>query len=432
MGITDRLAAIPLLRSIGSAPGSGSQATVRPPSGPSVLIPTGKEMKSYGCMRALGRRGIHTIVASDEEWIPHFASKYCSERGQLPSYRHDLTGYKDALLDIASRPDVETIIPVRECDAYVLAKYGPEFDAHVSVVSPTLETLRRGHDRLQLAREAAEAGVPYAETSTLSSVDEWDRDVVVKSRYNILTDEYVDGFPSDRAREEGLVLFLRAGEEPDPDAIRERMGHEPIVQEFVPEAEKYLYCGLWHHGEPIASYQHEQLRKVSWMGGGGVYRRSAYSEEVAECAEALLSHLDWHGYACIEYLRDADTGEWKFLELNPRVWLSMPEAIRNGVDFPYYYWRCAQGETRPVDVEYETGYRCHVSYGELKHLLSVRRDVSPFAEPPPFGLTLLSIGYSCLRYPRFDYLRRDDPRFVISAIRTLSGLSADGLYRAEG
>ena len=405
-----------------------------PTSQGSLLIPTGRQMKSYACMRSLNRKGVHTIVASEHEQLPHFSSRFCSERIQIPSPSTDLIAYKDALLEIATRPDVRSAVPVRECDVYVFAKYRSEFEDHVSLVTPRLEVLRKAHDRLQLATEAEKAGVPVAETRLLSDVDEWNFDAVVKSRFNILTDEYVEGCSPAEAKEVKDVRFLTAGDDPDMEAIRKAMDHDPVVQDFIPEADKHLYCALWNHGEPVATYQHKQIRKNSWVGGGGVYRESVYSEAVEDAAYDLLSHLDWHGFACIEYVQDEETGEWKFLEINPRIWQSLPEAVRADADFPYYYWLCAQGNPERIDPEYETGVACHIAYGELAHLLSVLRDESPFIERPSFGGTLWDIAVSCLLNPRFDYIRLDDPRLFLSAVQeTLSaGVTSSREYTDRG
>ena len=383
----------------------------------SVLIPCGRKMKSYACMRSLNRRGIHTIVASEYERDPHFSSRYCAERAHLPAPPSDLSGYRDALLELARRPDVETIIPVRECDVYLFAKYEAEFESHVSLVTPDLETLGKGHDRLQLAREAARAGVPHAETRLLADVDEWNADAVVKSRYNILTSDYLDSYPTHGVEEVKNVTFLPAGVEPNASALRAEMKHDPIVQEFIPQADKHLYGALWEDGEPLATYQHRQVRQNSWVGGGGVYRVSAYSPTVEEHAYDLLSRLEWTGFACIEYLQDERTGEWKFLELNPRIWQSLPEAVRAGVDFPYYYWLRTTGSQEQFEADYETGVACHNAYGELAHLLSIRHDESPFIEPPSFGKSLWEIASSCVTNPRFEYIRLDDPQFFLSAVR---------------
>lgn len=402
----------------------------RAPECETALVPTGRQLKSYACVRSLERKGIPTITASTEGDIPQFASRYCSERTVLPSGPDDPVAYKDSLLELAAHPDVLTAIPVREIDAFVLAKYRDEFEDHVSLVTPRLATLERAHDRLRLAREAERAGVPYAETRLLSDVDEWDGRAIVKSRYNILTGEYVDDYPADHAEEVKQIWSLRPGERPDVDAVREAANHEPIVQEFVPQADKHLYCALWDEGEPLATYQHRQLRQNSWVGGGGVYRESTHSRAVEDVAYDLLSHLEWTGFACIEYVEDAETGEWTFLEINPRVWQSLPETVRAGADFPYYYWLRARGEPERIDPAYDVGVRCHIAYGEVAHLLSILRDDSPLVERPSFARTMLEIAGSCLAHPRFDYIRSDDPGLFLSCIRdTLStGVTSSRQY----
>jgi len=383
-------------------------------------------MKSYGCMRSLHRRGIRTVVASEYDDIPHFSSRFCSERVRLSS--EGLATYKAELLELAGRPDVKTILPIRERDTFLLAKYRDEFTDEVSLVTPDLATLRKGHDRLELATEAKKAGVPVAETRLLSEVDAWDKNAVIKSRYNLLTDEYVDSYPPNTAEEVKNVRFLRPGDQPDVESVYEEMGHDPIVQDFVPQADKHLYCALWDHGEPLATYQHRQIRQNSWVGGGGVYRKSVCSEEVDRVAYDLLQQIDWHGFACIEYVKDALTGEWKFLEINPRVWQSMPEAVRADADFPYYYWLRARGEQEQIDATYERGVACHNAYGEVAYLQSLLRDESPHRERPSFTKTLGEIAASCIRNPRFDYIRADDPRLFLSA---LSQVFSSGVTRSR-
>jgi predicted ATP-grasp superfamily ATP-dependent carboligase len=387
------------------------------PSTGAVLVPTGRQMKSYACLRSLGQRGIPTILATECDTLPHFASRFCAERASLSSPHRDLLSYRDDLLDIARRSDVTTIVPVREFDTYLLAKYRDRFEDHVSLVTPSMDVLERAHDRFQLAEAAADAGVPVAETQLLSEVEAWTADGVVKPRYNLLTSHYIDTYSPGTAVEQKAVTFVPGDEDPDTEQLRQEMDHDPIVQAFVPEARKHLYCALWDHGEPLATYQHRQLRKNSWVGGGGVYRESTDSEEVESVAHDLLSHLDWHGLACIEYVKDERTGEWKFLEINPRVWQSMTEAVRVGADFPYYYWLRATGRAEEIDPSYERGIASHIAYGELSHLQSVRRDDSPFLERPSITGTLWDIARTCVTEPRFDYIRRDDPKLFLSALR---------------
>lgn len=391
-----------------------------------VLIPTGRQLKSHACMRSLARRDVHTVVASEYDSIPQFASRYCDERVRLPSGPADLPAYRDALLELAARQDVRTIVPIREADVFLLARDADAFAEHVSVVVPDAATLRQGHDRLRLARLAEAAGVPYARTRPLGAVGTVDERSVVKSRYNLLTGSYVPGYPDDTVEEVKDVRYLEPGDRPDVAAITESMRHEPIVQRYVPRADKQLYCGLWVDGEPVATYQHREVRGSSWVGGGGVYRVSNHDPAVERVAHDLLAHLEWSGLACIEYIQDAETGEWKFLEINPRMWQSLPAAVAAGADFPHYYWQCATGAVEAVDPAYELGVGCHQLYGELGHLLSLFREDSAMADRPSVPGTLWAMASSLVTDPRFDYLHRDDPRLFLSAVRAAFDADADG------
>ena len=124
----------------------------------------------------------------------------------------------------------------------------------------SLDTLRNVHDRLRLAKIAEEAGVPVPETRSLDDVDEWDSELIVKSRFNLLTDEYIGSLSSGKSSVIKSVKYLQPGERPGTDALRDEMGHIPIVQEFVPIADEYMFAALYGHGEALATYQHRPIK----------------------------------------------------------------------------------------------------------------------------------------------------------------------------
>ena len=195
------------------------------------------------------------------------------------------------------------------------------------------------------------------------------------------------------------------------------MNHDPIVQEYVPKASEYMFAGIYDQGEPLATFQHEQIRGNSYVGGGGVYRKSIYRQDLEDVARTLLDHLDWHGLVCIEYMEHAETGDLMLTEINPRMWQSLPATVRAGADFPYYYWLQSQGRQTAIDPEYDLDVGSHLLIGEFSHLLSVLRDDSPFEASPSIGRSLREILASCYRDPNFDYLRPDDPVTFAYGIR---------------
>ncbi|WP_435181730.1 carboxylate--amine ligase [Halorussus sp. AFM4] len=385
-----------------------------------ALVPSGaREPPGYQCLRSLGRAGVHTIYGKkyDSDTIP--ASRYCDEAVSLPDPDEDVLAYRDRLLEIAERPDVRTIVPTNEYDAYVLSKFHESFAGEVSLPVPPFESLHTVHDRVRLAEAAEAAGVPVPETRPFDEVEDWNRELIVKSRYNLLAHDYDASLPRDRVDIVKDVTYLDPGEVPDREETVDRMGHVPIVQECVPRAAEYMVGALYDRGEPVATLQLRQIREDSYKGGGGVYRKSMYDRELERVARDLLAELDWHGLACLEYMEDEETGEYKLAEINPRMWQSLVPAVRAGVDFPYYYWLLANGRRDLIDPEPRVGVGSHLIRGEVNHLQSIV-DAEGDDDRPNLYATVGEMVVSTLLEPRFDTLRLDDPRPFAEGV--LSGL----------
>jgi len=375
-----------------------------------VLLSAKYSPSCYACLRSLAARGVRTVVVSPHEGVPAFASRYCDESIVVPSPNDDLLAYRDALLSVADRPEVRAFVPIWEEDAYLLGRYGDAFSARVDGAWPDFDRLRSVQDRLRLAEVAAKAGVAVPETEPFDEIDEWDRERIVKSRYNLLAGEYVESFSERDAELNKTLRYLAPGEKPDPEAVYEEMNHVPIAQETVTGgADEYAFIALYDRGEPVATYQKHQIRGKTYAGGTSVYRESVAVPELESAGRALLDELDWHGLAEVEFLRDPETGEFRLMEVNPRMWASVACAIAAGADFPRYYWRLATGDVDGIDGEYAVGVGNHSLFGELQHLASVLRDDYPDVERPAFARRLREVAVSCHDQPNFDYLRADDP-----------------------
>jgi len=375
----------------------------------SVLIPMGLESKGYACVRSLSQHGINTVVASEYERVPAASSRFCDETVDIPSPDDDLIEYRNALLQTAARPDIETILPTRPQDTYLFTRYQSAFEEHVSLVTPPPETLRTVHDRALLAAAAHEAGVPVPETQLLSEADTDGGPKLVKSRYNLLASEYIDSYPERESVTEKAINHLDSGADIDREMLERTMGHEPIVQEFIPSSHEYLFGALYDHGEALATFQHRQIRGNSYTGGGGVYRKATDIPELDRVGRTLLDSMDYHGLACIEYMKHEETGEFYLAEINPRLWQSVPCAIRAGADFPWYYYLHATGRADEIQSGYEVGLGTHQLYGEIGHLKSLFTDTSTVVERPSVTGTVWGITKSCCEDPRFDDVRLDDP-----------------------
>jgi predicted ATP-grasp superfamily ATP-dependent carboligase len=440
-----------------------------------VVVPAVGAASSVTCLRSLAPRGVHAIAVAENENAPAFCSRYCDESVLVPSPAEDLLAYKDALLELARRSDVRTIVPVREPDIYVLSQYCEAFAEHVSTLWPSFDTLGNAHDRVRLVDIAAEAGVTVPETRLLSEVDDWDRRLIVKSRHALVTDERarspspiaVDGSeltdggtlaadagdeldggtPSAESRDAatdaggsngagvtgepdgpdagpssggfvdvGKTRYLDPGVSPDTEAIAAEMYHDPVAQEYVPGTE-YTFRALYDEGEPIATCQKRAIRGYKYARGPSVFHEATDIPELTEAGLALLDALEWHGVASVGFIHDERTGEFTLLEINPRFWSSLPSDLPAGVDFPNYYWRVAGGESVERNPRYETGKGTHLLRGEAAYLHSILFEDFSYVEKPSFGPALWNVARSLVSDPRFDYLSLDDPKPFVRDLR---------------
>jgi predicted ATP-grasp superfamily ATP-dependent carboligase len=410
------------------------------PSGTSVVVPAVGAASSVTCLRSLGRRGMHTVAVSENPNAPAFRSRYCDESVAVPSPAEDLRSYKEALLALARREDIRTIVPVREPDIYVLSRYREEFAEHVAPLWPTFDVLQDAHDRVRLVAAATEAGVTIPETELLSEVQDWDRKLIAKSRYALVTDERAGLGPAvgdrsgpvgSQAQAEaqgtkpspggfvdiGKTRYIEPGVEPDRERITASMYHDPIVQEYIPGTE-YTFRALYDEGGPVATCQKRATRGYKYARGPSVYHEATAIPELTEAGLALLDRLEWHGVASVGFIQDERTGEFNLLEINPRFWSSLPSDLPAGIDFPHYYWRVAGGEDVERNPSYETGKGTHLLRGEMAYLHSILFEDFAFVEKPPFWPELWNVARSLVTDPRFDYLALEDPEPFVQDLRS--------------
>ena len=92
---------------------------------------------------------------------------------------------------------------------------------------------------------------------------------------------------------------------------------------------------FYSEGKNIASFTHKRLREKIASGGTSTLRMQANNENIENAAKTLFNFIGWHGFAMCEFKVCPITGRFWFIEVNPRLWGSLPLSISAGVEFPY-------------------------------------------------------------------------------------------------
>ena len=96
-----------------------------------------------------------------------------------------------------------------------------------------------------------------------------------------------------------------------------------LVQEFLDGGAKNLYsCGVMAaDGEIRVSMQANRIRQNPMdFGNSTTYAISCYIPQIQEQTEQLLRMTGYNGICEVEWMYDAKSGAYKFLEINTRAW----------------------------------------------------------------------------------------------------------------
>jgi predicted ATP-grasp superfamily ATP-dependent carboligase len=156
-------------------------------------------------------------------------------------------------------------------------------------------------------------------------------------------------------------------------AADDHLGNKLLVQEFV-QGDGVGIEALMHHGEPVAIFQHRRLKEVPASGGvAAVAIAEPLEPMLVDQALALLRALEWEGVAMVEFRYDRARRQSFLMEVNGRYWGTLALAVQSGVDFPWYEWQIAHGETPSVPPKYSAGARWRWSAGYMSRWHDVAR-----------------------------------------------------------
>ena len=170
---------------------------------------------------------------------------------------------------------------------------------------------------------------------------------------------------------------------------------------------------LLHEGRPLAAFQHQRLREVPISGGASALRQSVpLDPDLYEYSIKMLSALHWTGLAMVEF-KTSHRGAC-LMEINGRVWGSLPLAIFSGVDFPVrlvemlLFDRIETSQIMPTS--YQAGVRAHNIQKEMSWIAAVLlgRHEYPFLSPPSRRQALRAIIDLLHPGDKYDVLSLED------------------------
>ena len=388
-------------------------------SRPTVLVTDAGRGSAISIIRSLGRGGWRVIAGDVTHDSLGFRSRHVSERLVYPSPVHAPTAFVQVLLDAAARRRIDLVIPVTDASMLPLSGERDRLPGTCRVAMPDPEALRMVTDKRCTLDFAAKRGIPVPRGRVVDSAaaarraaDEFGWPVVLKPIASRLY--------RDRTSVEAFEVSYASGPEDVDARWRSFDGRVDVLAQEYCAGVGYGVGLLMHEGRPLAAFQHERVHEVPLTGGPSSLRRSVRLDPVLyDYSVRLMGGLRWTGLAMVEF-KVGPAGP-RLMEVNGRVWGSLPLAVMSGVDFPrrlaelYLYGPPANGAPQ---LTYRPDVRARNLPLDLKWIASAlgRRRDCPLIKTP--GRVSGLAGLFGLLDPRcrLDLMALDDPGPAVAEI----------------
>jgi len=331
----------------------------------SVIITFARDRRALAAARSLGEKGIDVISSDSIYPAMTFFSRYSKRYFIYPSYRLNSTGFIISLERqvIKNKPDV--LMPMDE-ETFLISYFKDRFTKNTNVPIYDYEYLMKANDKEYLLKFAENLGIRIPQTYAPKTLTEIQK-ISKKVEYPAVV-KLNKGLGS-----KGLTYVYNEDEliKKYKEVIKEftlNNADYPLIQEYIPGV-GYGVEMLFNHGELRAKFTHKRIREFPINGGPSTARISVRHQRMEKDAEKLLKELDWHGVAMVEFKLDQRNNKPVLMEINPRFWGSLNQAICSGVDFPYLLYQMAvEGDVKPV-FNYKTGVRTRWFLGDARAMV---------------------------------------------------------------
>jgi predicted ATP-grasp superfamily ATP-dependent carboligase len=377
-----------------------------------VIVTDAGRGSAISIIRSLAASGYRVIAADADPRSPGFRSRAVAASVLYPAPSSHPDDAVAALLAAARAHRADLLIPVTDEVILPLAASRDAF-ADVSVLAvPAPEALAVVTDKSATLALARRLGVPCPSTALVSTVPEaaeagerlgWP--VVLKPQ-------------ASRVYGSGRVAAFAVSYACSAEELAQRMGRlagrcDVLLQDFH-RGEGHGVEVLMHEGRVLAAFQHRRLHEVPFTGGASSLRESVpLDPHLLSLSERMLSELRWTGLAMVEFKLGRDGP--RLMEINGRVWGSLPLAVKSGMDFPRLLASLhleGPPPAGPVATRYRVGVRSRNLELDIVWIASVLRGRTRYAclpAPPRRHALGALVG---LLDPRckYDILSLDDPR----------------------
>ncbi len=288
----------------------------------------GGGLQALSVARSLKEVGAEVTALIQKDFV--YYSKYIDNKIiELYQIETEEKKYLNHILDVLKKYTQDVVIPMGDMHASFLSKYKNFIESKTKSLLAVTEhdIFSIAHDKEKFIKFCQKNNIPHPRTWHVSV--ENIEDIVSDSDFPAIIKPNI----SVGARGITIVNSIDSFKRYYP-LVKESYG-DCTLQEYIENSEYYYSVMLYRSksGEFFNSVILKILRFYPIEGGSSSFGITVENPKIVEICQELLEKMSWVGFANLDIL-EKGKGDYRIIELNPRVPASLRAAFISGVNFP--------------------------------------------------------------------------------------------------
>lgn len=334
-----------------------------------ILVTDGNTLPGLAITRSLGKAGHEVFVGHHKPSSLAAYSRYAKGKCVYPDPLNSAQEFIQYLITYATENQIDAIFPVTDITTLPVTQHRSEFPSTCSIPCAEYKAVAEAADKSRILQLADSLGVDIPGSHVIESCKDLDPDlieldfplVIKPSRSRVLRgSRWILTSVTYAQDKDDLIRQLKAFEDDIFPVILQERIQGPGLGVFM----------CFNKGKPIASFSHKRLREKPPSGGVSVLRESIPVDPLAyDFSVKLLSALNWHGVAMVEFKVSNADQRPKLMEINGRFWGSLQLSIDSGLNFPKLLAQSIESTDVAPVTEYKYGIKTRWLWGDIDALL---------------------------------------------------------------
>ncbi len=291
---------------------------------------------NLGAVRNLGRQGVPTVVLDVKKNQAAFYSKYA--KGFIcPHPKYDEGAYIDFLVYLGGKlPEKGVLFPTGDTETLALLRHRNQLESYYHFSMDSYEKVNLFLNKKLFYQYLEKQSIPHPRTFFPHDENDVKEASVEISYPCIIKPVYPTYFRFDfntklfiiTSPQQLLSVYSKVHEK----------NHDVMLQEIIPgEADTMYGCNAYfdRRGTPHGMFVYQRIREWPLGFGNGCYIQHVDEPILEHMTTSLIQKIGFYGIVDAEFKRDTRDGLFKFIEVNPRVWMQNGFPSRYGCNLPY-------------------------------------------------------------------------------------------------